>query len=63
VRYNGENTNIYTILNEEKEMKLKGGLYHYTQIKLSYNSNKIEGSKLSEEQTRFIYETKMIALI
>ncbi len=45
---------------EEKEMKLKGGLYHQTQIKLAYNSNRIEGSCLSEEQTRYIYETNTV---
>jgi Fic family protein len=42
---------------EEKEMRLKGGLYHQTQISFSYNSNKIEGNHLSEDQTRYIYET------
>ena len=42
---------------EEKEMKLKGGLYHLIQVKFAYSSNHIEGSKLSEEQTRYIYET------
>ncbi|MGE4273524.1 MAG: Fic family protein [Desulfitobacterium sp.] len=45
---------------EEKEMKLKNGLYHLTQIKLAYNSNRIEGSRLSEDQTRYIYETNTI---
>lgn len=45
---------------EEKEMKLKGGLYHQTQIKLTYNSNRIEGSRLSEDQTRYIYETNTV---
>ena len=44
-------------LREEMQMKLKGGIYHQTQVKLSYNSNRIEGSKLSEDQTRYIYET------
>ena len=44
----------------EKETKLKGGLYHRTQIKLAYNSNRIEGSRLSEDQTRYIYETNTI---
>ncbi|MDR3243243.1 MAG: Fic family protein [Elusimicrobiota bacterium] len=47
-------------LREEKEMRLKGGLYHQTQIKLCYNSNRIEGSRLSEEQTRYIFETNTI---
>lgn len=45
---------------EEKEMKLKGGLYHQTQVKLAFNSNRIEGSRLSEDQTRYIYETNTI---
>ena len=47
-------------LQEEKKARLKGGLYHKTQINLAYNSNKIEGSKLSEEQTRYIFETRTI---
>jgi len=47
-------------LQEEKTMRLKGGLYHTTQIRLAYNSNRIEGSKLTEEQTRYIFETRTI---
>ena len=47
-------------LKEEKEAKRKGGLYHKTQINLAYNSNRIEGSKLTEEQTRYIFETRTI---
>jgi Fic family protein len=47
-------------LREEKSISLKGGIYHQTQIKLTYNTNRIEGSKLSEEQTRYIYETNTI---
>ncbi|GHU49075.1 hypothetical protein FACS1894200_07220 [Spirochaetia bacterium] len=42
------------------EMSLKGGIYHSTQIKLCYNSNRIEGSKLSLDQTRYIYETNTV---
>lgn len=49
-------------LKEQKDMKLKGGIYHRTQIDLTYNSNKIEGSKISEEQTRFIFETNTIGI-
>jgi Fic family protein len=49
-------------LREEKEMRLKGGLYHTTQIKLCYNSNRIEGSRLSEEQTRYIFETNTVSV-
>lgn len=51
---------LLELLQEEKVMKLKGGLYHQTQIKLAYNSNRIEGSRLSEDQTRYIYETNTI---
>jgi len=47
-------------LQEEKSSHLKGGIYHKTQIKLSYNTNRIEGSQLSEEQTRYIYETNTL---
>jgi len=47
-------------LKEEKDAKRKGGLYHKTQVNLAYNSNRIEGSKLTEEQTRFIFETRTI---
>jgi Fic family protein len=53
---------LLEILQEEMEMKLKGGLYHQTQIKLSFNSNRIEGSRLSEEQTRYIFETNTIGV-
>ncbi len=46
----------------EKKNKLSGGIYHKLQIDLTYNSNHIEGSKLTHEQTRFIFETKTIGL-
>lgn len=49
-------------LKEQKDMKLKGGIYHRTQIDLTYNSNRIEGSKLTEDQTRFIFETNTIGV-
>lgn len=49
--------NILPILREQKEMGLKGNLYHITQINFAYNTNHIEGSTLTEEQTRAIYET------
>lgn len=51
---------ILQALREEKKAKLSGGLYHETQIRLTYNSNRIEGSKLSEDQTRLIFETNTI---
>ncbi|MEP6803665.1 MAG: Fic family protein [Flavobacterium sp.] len=49
-------------LKEQKEMKLKGGIYHRTQIDLTYNSNKIEGSRLTHDQTRYIFETNTIGV-
>ena len=49
-------------LREEKEAKLNGGIYHRTQIDLTYNSNHIEGSRLSKEQTRFIFETNTLSI-
>lgn len=52
--------NILQVLREEKDAKVSGGLYHETQIRLTYNSNRIEGSTLSEEQTRLIFETNTI---
>ena len=51
---------ILQILKEEKDAKISGGLYHELQIKMTYNSNHIEGSKLSEDQTRLIFETRTI---
>lgn len=57
---NLDKTSLLYRLREEKDMKLKGGLYHQTQIKLAYNSNHIEGSRLTEDQTRYIYETNTI---
>jgi len=59
---NSHNNKLLALLLEEKEMKLKGGLYHTSQIKFAYNSNHIEGSRLSEEQTRYIYETNTLAV-
>lgn len=50
-------------LKEQKDMKLKGGIYHRTQIDLTYNSNRIEGSKLTHEQTRYIFETNTIGTV
>jgi len=51
---------LSTYLKEEKQAKRKGGLYHKTQVSFAYNSNRIEGSKLTEEQTRYIFETRTI---
>ena len=54
--------NLLTVLREEKSNRLKGGIYHQTQIKFAYNSNRMEGSKLSEEQTSYIFETNTLYL-
>lgn len=51
---------ILQMLRDEKEIHLPGGLYHELQIRMTYNSNHIEGSKLSEDQTRLIFETNTI---
>lgn len=56
------NSLLLSMLKEQKDMKLKGGIYHRTQIDLTYNSNRIEGSKLTQEQTRFIFETNTIGV-
>ena len=49
-------------LREQKDCKLKGGIYHRTQIDLTYNSNHMEGSRLTKEQTRYIFETNTIGI-
>ena len=51
---------ILQVLREEKEIKLSGGLYHELQVRMTYNSNHIEGSTLSEDQTRMIFETNTL---
>ena len=56
-----ENTILFK-LREEQEIKLKGGLYHQTQVRLAYNSNHMEGSRLTEDQTRSIYETNTVGI-
>lgn len=53
---------LLSLLREQKEMKLKGGIYHRLQIDLTYNSNHIEGSRLSHDQTRYIFETNTIGI-
>ena len=47
---------------QEKEGKINGGIYHRTQIDLTYNSNHMEGSRLTHEQTRYIFETNTIGI-
>ncbi len=54
--------NLLKVLKAEKTAKLSGGIYHKIQIELTYNSNHIEGSGLTHDQTRYIYETNMISM-
>ena len=51
---------ILQILRDEKSAKISGGLYHELQVRMTYNSNHIEGSKLTEDQTRLIFETNTV---
>ena len=53
---------LLNALREQKASKLKGGIYHRTQIDLTYNSNHIEGSRLTHDQTRYIFETNTIGI-
>ncbi|UYJ27836.1 MAG: Fic family protein [Clostridiaceae bacterium] len=64
-RSNGKKTPVKTllsILQEEKRTKYAGGIYHKTQIDLTYNSNYIEGSRLTYDQTRYMFETNTIGV-
>ena len=53
---------LLDILQEQKSSKYPGGIYHKTQIDLTYNSNHIEGSRLTHDQTRYIFETNTIGV-
>ena len=55
-------TTLLDILQDEKANKYSGGIYHKTQIDLTYNSNHIEGSRLTHDQTRYIFETNTIGV-
>ena len=64
-RKNAKGAKVYPLLGrlrEEMKMKLKGGIYHRTQIDMTYNSNHIEGSRLTYEQTRYIFETNTVGM-
>ena len=54
------NNPILQVLREEKRAKISGGLYHELQVLMTYNSNHIEGSRLTEDQTRLIFETNTL---
>ena len=53
---------LLDILRREKSASLSGGIYHKIQIELTYNSNHIEGSRLTHDQTRYIFETNTIGI-
>lgn len=57
-----EQPTLLDILREEKASKYPGGIYHKTQIDLTYNSNHMEGSRLTHDQTRYIFETNTIGV-
>ena len=61
-REDASNT-LLDILKEEKKTKLRGGIYHRVQVDLTYNSNHIEGSRLTHDQTRYIFETNTIGIV
>ena len=57
-----ESVTLLEILQDEKKRKYFGGIYHKTQIELTYNSNHIEGSRLTHDQTRYIFETNTVGV-
>lgn len=57
-----DGTSLLQILQEEKQMRYTGGIYHKTQIELTYNSNHMEGSRLTHDQTRYIFETNTVGV-
>lgn len=58
----GHTLTLLDILQEQKEGKYSGGIYHRTQIDLTYNSNHMEGSRLTRNQTRYIFETNTVGV-
>ena len=59
---NKKTSPLLKVLREQKSSRLKGSIYHRTQIDLTYNSNHIEGSRLTHDQTRYIFETNTIGI-
>lgn len=58
----GHTLTLLDILRDQKEEKYSGGIYHRTQIDLTYNSNHMEGSRLTRNQTRYIFETNTVGV-
>ena len=61
-RHSNKKRNLLETLKLEKESQIKGSIYHKLQIEMTYNSNHMEGSKLTHDETRYIYETKTIGI-
>lgn len=62
IRSDAASATLLDILRREKNTSLSGGIYHKAQIELTYNSNHIEGSRLTHDQTRYIFETNTISV-
>ena len=62
-RANEKELTLLQVLRREDRLRVKGGIYHKVQVELTYNSNHIEGSRLTEEQTRYIYETNTVGAL
>ena len=60
IRHTNIKRKLLDVLKMEKDTKRSGGIYHELQIEMTYNSNHIEGSKLTHDETRYIFETKTI---
>lgn len=61
-KHSDEPKNLLEFLKAEKQGKVKGGIYHKVQVDLTYNSNHIEGSRLTHDQTRYIFETNTVGM-
>ena len=62
IRHSNKKRSLLETLKLEKDSQIKGGIYHKLQIEMTYNSNHMEGSKLTHDETRYIYETKTIGI-
>ena len=62
IHHSNKKRSLLDILKMEKESQIKGGIYHKLQIEMTYNSNHMEGSKLTHDETRYIYETNTIGV-
>lgn len=61
-RHSALRKTLLSILKEEKDSQISGGIYHKLQIEMTYNTNHIEGSQLTHDQTKYIFETKTIGI-